>query len=49
MNVLMLSWEYPPYVVGGLGAHVAHLAPELAARGVHVHVVTPRLKGGHVE
>jgi glycosyltransferase involved in cell wall biosynthesis len=49
MNVLMLSWEYPPNVVGGLGAHVAHLAPELAARGVRVHVVTPRLKGGAEE
>src|SRR4051794_30580660 len=46
MNVLMLSWEYPPNVVGGLGAHVAHLAPELVAGGVRVHVVTPRLKGG---
>src|SRR5579883_212250 len=49
MNVLMLTWEYPPYVVGGLGAHVGHLAPELAARGVNVHVVTPRLKGGEPE
>ncbi|MBV8086425.1 MAG: glycosyltransferase family 4 protein, partial [Chloroflexi bacterium] len=49
MNVLMLSWEYPPYVVGGLGAHVGHLAPELAARDVHVHVVTPRLGGGAPE
>ena len=49
MNVLMLSWEYPPYVVGGLGAHVAHLAPELAGKGVRVHVVTPRLGGGEHE
>jgi glycosyltransferase involved in cell wall biosynthesis len=49
MNVLMLSWEYPPYVVGGLGAHVAHLAPELAGMDVHVHVVTPQLGGGPTE
>ncbi len=49
MNVLILSWEFPPHVVGGLGAHVAHLAPELANLGVHVHVVTPRLKGGEPE
>jgi glycosyltransferase involved in cell wall biosynthesis len=49
MNVLMLSWEYPPFVVGGLGAHVAHLAPELAGKGVHVHVVTPRMKDGEPE
>lgn len=46
LRVLMLSWEYPPHVVGGLGAHVAALAPALARAGVHVHVVTPRLKGG---
>ncbi|MBV9120459.1 MAG: glycogen/starch synthase, partial [Chloroflexi bacterium] len=49
MNVCMLSPEYPPYVVGGLGAHVAHLAPELANLGVRVHVVTPRLGGGESE
>jgi len=49
MNVCMLSPEYPPYVVGGLGAHVAHLAPALAEKGVHVHVVTPRLNGGQAE
>ena len=23
MRVLIISWEYPPYVVGGLGKHVA--------------------------
>jgi glycosyltransferase involved in cell wall biosynthesis len=49
MNVLTLTWEYPPHVVGGLGAHVGHLAPELAERDVHMHVVTPRLKGGPAE
>jgi len=42
----MLSWEYPPHIVGGLGAHVAALAPALARAGVEVHVVTPRWKGG---
>jgi glycogen synthase len=41
MRILMLSWEYPPYIVGGLGQHVANLAPALAAQGVDVHVVTP--------
>ena len=49
MNVLMLSWEYPPFVVGGLGAHVAHLAPELSRIGLHVHVITPRLQEGTEE
>lgn len=40
MRVLLLSWEYPPRIIGGLGRHVYHLATSLAARGVKVHVVT---------
>ena len=44
MRILMLSWEYPPHIVGGLGQHVADLAPALAAHGVDVHVVTPLWK-----
>jgi glycosyltransferase involved in cell wall biosynthesis len=46
MRVLLLSWEYPPNVVGGLGKHVAELVPALARRNINVHVVTPRLAGG---
>ena len=40
MRVLLLSWEYPPNVVGGLGRHVAALARTLTAQGHEVHVVT---------
>ncbi|HZC69793.1 MAG TPA: glycosyltransferase family 4 protein [Jatrophihabitans sp.] len=40
MRVLMLSWEYPPLVVGGLGRHVEALARELAGQGHDVRVVT---------
>jgi len=46
MKVLMLSWEYPPNIVGGLGSHVADLVPALDRLGVEVHLVTPRWKGG---
>ncbi len=46
MRVLTLSWEYPPHVVGGLGQHVADLAPALARRGLEMHVVTPMRQGG---
>jgi glycogen synthase len=46
MRVLMLSWEYPPHVVGGMGKHVMDLAPALAAEGVELHVCTPLLRGG---
>jgi len=42
MRILMLSWEYPPYVVGGLGRHVADLLPALARRDLEIHLVTPR-------
>jgi glycosyltransferase involved in cell wall biosynthesis len=41
MQVLMLSWEYPPYMAGGLGRHVAELAPMLAQQGMDVHLVIP--------
>jgi glycosyltransferase involved in cell wall biosynthesis len=42
----MLAWEYPPHVVGGLGRHVAELAPALAQQGVNLCAVTPRWAGG---
>src|SRR5512133_2752211 len=46
VRVLMLSWEYPPHVVGGLGKHVVELIPALADLGVEVHLVTPAWRGG---
>ncbi|KQU02700.1 glycogen synthase [Rhodococcus sp. Leaf7] len=45
MKVLMVSWEYPPVVVGGLGRHVHHLATELAAVGHEVVVLSRRPTG----
>ncbi|MDT4916487.1 MAG: glycogen synthase [Pseudonocardiales bacterium] len=36
----MLSWEYPPLVVGGLGRHIEALARELVAQEHDVLVVT---------
>ncbi len=46
MRILLLSWEFPPHIAGGLGKHVADLVPALAAQGIEVHVVTPHLRGG---
>jgi glycogen(starch) synthase len=40
VRVLMLSWEFPPLLVGGLGRHVSELAPALAAAGHEVRVLT---------
>jgi glycogen synthase len=42
MKVLMVSWEYPPVVVGGLGRHVHHLATALAEAGHEVIVLSRR-------
>jgi glycogen(starch) synthase len=49
MRVLLLSWEYPPHVVGGLGRHVAGIAPALVEKGVELHLITPRWSGGERE
>lgn len=42
----MLSAEYPPNMVGGLGKHVESLSHALAALGIEVVLVTPRDRGG---
>ncbi len=41
----MVSWEYPPVVVGGLGRHVYQLATALAAAGHEVVVLSRRPSG----
>jgi glycogen synthase len=38
--VLILSWEYPPIVEGGLARHVRKLSEGLVAEGEEVHVLT---------
>ena len=40
LRVLVLSWEYPPVVEGGLARHVRKLSEQLVEDGVEVHVVT---------
>src|SRR3954453_18666580 len=40
MRVLILSWESPPLIEGGLARHVRKLAVNLVRRGVDVHVLT---------
>jgi glycogen synthase len=36
---LILSWEYPPLIEGGLARHVRKLAENLALQGMEVHVL----------
>ncbi|HTQ16512.1 glycosyltransferase family 4 protein [Mycobacterium sp.] len=45
MKILMVSWEYPPVVIGGLGRHVHHLSTALAAAGHDVVVLSRRPTG----
>jgi glycogen(starch) synthase len=44
-RVLIVSWEYPPIVEGGLARHVRKLSEELVRGGHEVHVLTRG--GGH--
>ncbi len=45
----MVSWEYPPVIVGGLGRHVHALATELAAAGHDVVVLSRQPAGSDAE
>ncbi len=40
LTVMMLSWEYPPRVIGGISPHVFFLSKNLVEIGINVHVVT---------
>ncbi|WP_433743151.1 glycosyltransferase [Falsibacillus pallidus] len=40
LTVLLLSWEYPPNIVGGLSKHVAELAEGMRNKGIKVIVLT---------
>jgi glycogen synthase len=41
-TILMLSWEYPPHIVGGLARHVHALSIELVKRNYEIHVISSR-------
>lgn len=40
MKVLVLSWEFPPRLVGGIARHVSELYPELVRLGHDIHLIT---------
>ncbi len=40
LTVMMLTWEFPPRIVGGISPHVYHLSKSLAKNGAKVYVVT---------
>jgi len=45
MKILMLGWEYPPHIAGGLGTACEGLTSALADQGVSIHFVVPQIFG----
>jgi glycosyltransferase involved in cell wall biosynthesis len=37
---MMLSWEFPPRIIGGISPHVYYLSRSMAKNGIRVYVVT---------
>jgi glycogen(starch) synthase len=40
LTVMMLTWEFPPRIIGGISPHTYNLSKSLASNGVKVYVVT---------
>ncbi len=40
MKILVLTWEFPPRIVGGIARHVAELYPEIVKLGDEIHLIT---------
>lgn len=45
MRVLMLGWEYPPHISGGLGTACAGLTTALARNGLDIVFIVPQVFG----
>lgn len=45
MRILMLTWEYPPRIIGGISRHVEGLSEALVRKGLEVHIVTTDFPG----
>lgn len=40
MKILVLAWEFPPRIVGGIARHVGELYPEIVQLGHEIHIIT---------
>jgi len=40
MKILVLAWEFPPRIVGGIARHVSELYPEIVKLGHEIHLLT---------
>jgi glycogen synthase len=45
MNILMLGWEYPPHITGGLGTACQGLTTALTGLGISIDFIVPQLIG----
>jgi glycosyltransferase involved in cell wall biosynthesis len=45
MQILVLAWEFPPRIIGGISRHVAELYPEIVKLGHQIHLVTVEATG----
>lgn len=43
-RILMLSWEYPPNIIGGLARHVYGLSEGLAKKKFEIHIITTQIE-----
>ncbi len=44
MRVLVLAWEFPPRLIGGIARHVAELYPEIVKLDHEIHLLTVEFK-----
>jgi len=45
MYILVLAWEFPPRIIGGISRHVAELYPELVKLGHTIDLITVEVEG----
>jgi len=45
LKILVLAWEFPPRIIGGISRHVAELYPEIVLLNHEVHLVTVEVEG----
>ncbi len=45
MKILVLAWEFPPRIIGGISRHVAELYPEIVLLNHEVHLITVEVQG----
>ena len=49
MKILVLAWEFPPRIVGGIARHVAGLYPEIVKLNHEIHLITVAVETAPVE